>query len=99
AFDLGFLRRELPVDENGSNGLPDIVIDTLAIARRCYRFPSNRLEHIGDNLRLMGRDRAHRAMADTQATWKLLNWFIADMRDRGVALDTLGDVRALQGKL
>lgn len=97
-FDLGFLRNEITPAAGGAAALPRFVVDTLQMARACYQFPSNSLESISAILKLRHRD-AHRALADAIMTWRVLTWFIKDLRDRGMALDVLGDLLALQGKL
>ncbi|HMA36587.1 MAG TPA: exonuclease domain-containing protein [Chloroflexia bacterium] len=97
-FDLGFLRNELPPAVGGAAALPPFVIDTLQLARACYQFPSNSLESISTILKLRHRD-AHRALADALTTWRVLAWFINDLRDRGLLLDSLADLLAMQGRL
>ena len=97
-FDLGFLRNEMTPAAGGAAALPPLVVDTLQVARSCYQFPSNSLESISALLKLRHRD-AHRALADALTTWRVLHWFITDLRDRGVHLDALGDLLALQGRL
>src|SRR4029079_1798886 len=97
-FDLGFLRNEMPPAAGGSAALPGLVVDTLQLARSCYTFPRNSLESISSILKLRHRD-AHRALADALTTWRVLAWFINDLRDRGILLDSLSDLLALQGRL
>jgi len=97
-FDLGFLRNEMTPAAGGADALPRLVVDTLQLARACYQFPSNSLESISSILKLQHRD-AHRALADALTTWRVLTWFIRDLRDRGRLLDVLGDLLAVQGRL
>jgi DNA polymerase-3 subunit epsilon len=91
-FDLSFLAVEFQMCE-----LPLTVhriIDTLALARRCYRFPSNGLQSVAGFLGVhtMGQ---HRALADVLTTKVVLERFLADLRQRGVV--TLGGLLAAQG--
>ena len=88
-FDLGFLRNEMTPAAGGVRRLPRFVIDTLQMARACYQFPSNSLESISAILKLRHRD-AHRALADALTTWRVLIWFINDLRDRGLLLELAG---------
>jgi len=91
-FDLGFLAAEfeicrLPFVDN-------LVIDTLSLARRCYSFASNSLQHVARSLGIQAHDQ-HRAMGDVLTTKQVLDYFLADLLDRGVS--TLGDLTDLQG--
>jgi DNA polymerase III epsilon subunit family exonuclease len=97
-FDLSFLRNEMTPAAGGATALPRYVVDTLQLARACYEFPSNSLESISAILKVRHRD-AHRALADALTTWRVLTWFINDLRDRGILLDSLSDLLALQGRL
>jgi DNA polymerase-3 subunit epsilon len=94
-FDLEFLRSEL---RNLNLSLPENnIIDTLAIARRYYTFPSNSL---GDIARYIGLpiDKQHRALADVTTTKDILEYFIKDLERRGIRLKSLKDILKLQGK-
>jgi DNA polymerase III subunit epsilon len=94
-FDLEFLRSEL---RNLTLYLPENnIIDTLAIARRYYTFPSNSL---GDIARYIGLpiDKQHRALADVTTTKDILEYFIKDLERRGIRLKSLKDILKLQGK-
>jgi len=94
-FDLEFLRSEL---RNLNLYLPENnIIDTLAIARRYYTFPSNGL---GDIARYIGLpiDKQHRALADVTTTKDILEYFIKDLERRGIRLKSLKDILKLQGK-
>ncbi|MGI8587525.1 MAG: exonuclease domain-containing protein [Chloroflexia bacterium] len=97
-FDLGFLRNEMTPAAGGAGALPGLVVDTLQLARNCYQFPSNSLEAVSAILKLRNRD-AHRALADATTTWRVLIWFINDLRDRGRQIDSLADLLAFQGRL
>jgi len=99
AFDLGFLRHELARLDVAATALPALVVDTCALARRCYRFANNSLGFLSTTLRVRAPGPAHRALADVLSTWGVLTWFLADLRAQGVPLATLGDLLALQGAL
>jgi DNA polymerase-3 subunit epsilon len=91
-FDLSFLAAEFRICD-----LPlafDSIIDTLALARCCYRFPSNSLQTVA---RLLGMDTMgqHRALADVITTKMVFDRFLADLRRKGVL--TLADLLAAQG--
>jgi DNA polymerase-3 subunit epsilon len=91
-FDLSFLAMEfrtckLPLTLNP-------IIDTLALARRCYAFPSNGLQTVA---RCLGVDTIgqHRALADVVTTKMILERFVADLRQKGIV--TLGGLLTAQG--
>jgi DNA polymerase III epsilon subunit family exonuclease len=90
-FDLAFLGREL--DMCGCSPISNVIVDTLALARRCYRFPSNSL---GSVARYLGLDTCgeHRALADVVTTRGVLERFLADLRERGAT--TLGQLLEAQ---
>jgi DNA polymerase-3 subunit epsilon len=78
-FDLSFLvaefqrlRRPLPISQ---------VVDTLALARRYYTFPSNSLGAIADQLNL-SYPRRHRALQDARVTSHILTIFLQDLSRR-----------------
>ncbi len=98
-FDMGFLRNEMPPAAGGAAALPRFVVDTLQIARQRYEFPSNSLESIATIIKMGAHRTAHRALADAQTTWRVLTWFINDLRDRGLPMESLGDLLTLQGRL
>jgi DNA polymerase-3 subunit epsilon len=77
AFDLGFLRHEFQLADQTFT-VP-AVVDTLILAQAHYRFPHNSLGAIATSLGLSTRIR-HRAMADVQTTWQVLQRFTADMQ-------------------
>jgi DNA polymerase III epsilon subunit family exonuclease len=91
-FDLSFLSRELEIC--GYSAITSVVIDTLALARHCYRFPSNSL---GSVARFLGLEICgeHRALADVVTTRGILELFLADLVERGVT--TLGQLMEAQG--
>jgi DNA polymerase-3 subunit epsilon len=91
-FDVAFLEAEFQMCD-----LPlacDSIIDTLALARRCYRFPSNSLQAVARFLDVdtMGQ---HRALADVVTTKMVLERFVADLGRKGVV--TLAGLLAAQG--
>jgi DNA polymerase-3 subunit epsilon len=91
-FDLSFLDAEF-----GICGLPPVansVIDTLALARRCYCFGSNSLQSVARALGLVTRGQ-HRALADAVTTKLVLERFLADLHQRSVL--TLGELLEAQG--
>ncbi len=94
-FDLEFLKTEL---SNLNLSLPrGDVIDTLAIARRYYNFPSNSLGEIAKYVGVIV-DRQHRALADVMTTKDIFDFFLKDLSERGIRLKRLKDILKLQGK-
>lgn len=73
-FDLGFLRSEY--DRAGLT-FPDLpVIDTVGMARRFFRFPSNRLGAVAREFGV-SQTGAHRALADCRITEKVFDAMVA----------------------
>jgi DNA polymerase-3 subunit epsilon len=95
-FDLSFLQEELRRLGSAASALPALVVDTCALARQCYRYPSNSLEYLGQALGVRDAHPAHRALADVTTTWGVLGWFLADLRRQGRPVETLADLLALQ---
>ncbi|MFQ6016391.1 MAG: exonuclease domain-containing protein, partial [Anaerolineae bacterium] len=91
-FDLGFLTNELQIARWPP--IENLVVDTLALARRYYSFPSNSLDNVAYYLGLM-RHNAHRAMGDVETTKQVFESFLHDFRRQGV--ETLADLLRLQG--
>jgi DNA polymerase III epsilon subunit family exonuclease len=91
-FDLSFLSRELELCR--CSAITNVIVDTLALARHCYRFPSNSL---GSVARFLGVEICgeHRALADVVTTRGILELFLADLVERGVT--TLGQLMEAQG--
>ncbi|MGD8793640.1 MAG: 3'-5' exonuclease, partial [Anaerolineae bacterium] len=85
-FDLGFLAMELEVARVPPPEGP--VVDTLALARRIYRLPSNSLPAVARSLGVEAGP-AHRAMGDVQTTWGVLDQMLWDL-DRRWGVETLG---------
>ena len=81
-FDLGFLREEF---KRVGLKFPKLhVVDTLAIARKNWKFQSNRLGNIAAELNISSQG-WHRALADVEMTRKIFEHFIAAFRAAGVA--------------
>lgn len=92
-FDLSFLVAAL--EEAGRPIPSNPVVDTLALARHCYGFPSNSLQAVAGRLGIVSA-RRHRALGDARATWRVLEFFIQDLQSRwGIA--TLGELIRAQG--
>jgi DNA polymerase III epsilon subunit family exonuclease len=94
-FDLGFLFIEF--DNLKLSPPENTVLDTLKIARRYYDFPSNNL---GDIARYIGISTLseHRAFADVRITKDVFEFFISDLKRRGVRIKSLKDILKLQGE-
>jgi DNA polymerase III epsilon subunit family exonuclease len=94
-FDLAFLFIEF---NNLKLSPPETrVLDTLKIARRYYDFPSNNL---GDIARYIGISTLseHRAFADVRITKEVFEYFISDLKRRGIRIKSLKDILKLQGE-
>lgn len=90
-FDMGFLEAEL---ERLNLSLPtNPVIDTLFLARRCFRFWSNSLGAIAESLGIPLKTE-HRAMADVRTTKEVLERFLDNFHWRGIR--TLDEILGLQ---
>src|SRR5437868_4124579 len=72
------------------------VVDTLALARRCYSFPSNKLGDVARSLGIKTHG-LHRALADATITWLVLKRFLWDLQAQGVT--TLSQLIKMQGSL
>jgi len=91
-FDLGFLAAELaPL---GHPMIQTPVVDTLALVRRLYFFPSNSLSNVARSLGL-DTGRLHRALSDVLLTRGVMEAIIADKLPYGAS--TLGDILEAQG--
>jgi DNA polymerase III epsilon subunit family exonuclease len=80
-FDLGFLEAEFSACRMTFPRGP--VLDTLAIARRHFSFPSNALSNIADHLNIPVTAK-HRALADVNTTYRIFDHFCSE-----VDMDTL----------
>ena len=90
-FDIGFLNHELRLAWQAK--LRNLTVDTLAIARRAYRFQSNSLDTLTRRLGL-SHPQQHRALGDALAVKGLLWWLADDLKGKGVR--TLGDLLAVE---
>ena len=79
-FDLGFLKAEC--DRVGLRFPKLHVVDTLAIARKGWKFQSNRLGKIAEELNISNGG-WHRALADVEMTRKIFDHFITAFRSAG----------------
>ncbi len=93
-FDMAFLSSELRAV--GYDPPSNPVVDTLALARRCYSFPSNKLGDVAHSLGIKTHG-LHRALADATVTWLVLKRFLWDLQAQGVS--TLTQLIKLQGSL
>ncbi len=81
-FDLGFLTAEF---ERVGLRFPKLhVVDTLAIARKNWKFKSNRLGNIAAELNF-SNENWHRALSDVEMTRKLFEHFISAFKSAGVS--------------
>ena len=94
SFDMSFISAELRAAGFEPPGNP--VVDTLALARRCYSFTSNRLGDVARELGIKTQG-LHRALADATITWHVLKRFMRDLHEDGIT--TLAELIALQGAL
>ncbi|RME48310.1 MAG: WYL domain-containing protein [Chloroflexi bacterium] len=90
-FDLGFVNHELHLAWQAP--LQNPVVDTLAIARKAYRFPSNSLDALTRRLGLL-HPQQHRALGDALAVKHLMWWMADNLQARGVR--TVGDLLEIQ---
>ncbi|MBI3298683.1 MAG: 3'-5' exonuclease [Elusimicrobia bacterium] len=80
-FDVAFLQAEFA---RLGRTMPEVtVLCTLKLARRHFKFPSNRLGAIAEALGVK-MDAAHRAHADAQALRAIFERFLSDFDKRGV---------------
>jgi DNA polymerase-3 subunit epsilon len=91
-FDLGFVSAEMR--RIGRAFRAPTVMDTLEIARRCYRFRSNSLPNVARALNILTPN-AHRALGDAMTTREVFFCFVEDLWKQGVR--TLEDLLNAQG--
>lgn len=92
-FDLGFLDAELA---RAGKDMPDLVaIDTLRLARSCYRLSSYSLSRVAQALGIPTDSRMHRALADVSLTQRVFDRLVKDLWLKGVR--TIADCVAAQG--
>ena len=80
-FDMAFLRMELERIGLKFPGVP--VLDTLAIARKEWKFKSNRLGNIAAELNIPNEN-WHRALSDVEMTRKIFERFMEAFKGRKV---------------
>ncbi len=86
-FDLGFFNMEF---ERLGLKFPELpVVDTLDIARRHWKFQSNKLGSIAAELNI-SNENWHRALSDVEMTRKIFEHFIAAFRAAGAV--TVADI-------
>ncbi|MDT8286472.1 MAG: 3'-5' exonuclease [Elusimicrobiales bacterium] len=86
-FDIRFLRAECGRVGLRFPGLP--VVDTLSIARKNWKFQSNRLGNIAAELNISSEG-WHRALADVETTRRIFDHFVGALRSAGTV--TVGDL-------
>ncbi|OIO00449.1 MAG: hypothetical protein AUJ51_10285 [Elusimicrobia bacterium CG1_02_56_21] len=91
-FDLGFLKAEC---ERVGLRFPKLyVVDTLVIARKSWKFQSNRLGNIAGELNI-SNENWHRALSDVEMTRKIFQHFISAFKAAGAV--TVADLLAKCG--
>lgn len=91
-FDIAFLTAEL---ERVGLKFPKLyVVDTLAIARKNWKFQSNRLAKIAAELNISSEG-WHRALADVEMTRKIFEHFISAFKSAGAV--TVADLVSKSG--
>lgn len=80
-FDVSFLSAEYARIGRVMPAVP--VLCTLKLARRHFKFPSNKLGSIAESLGV-GQSVAHRALADTAALGGIFSHFLAEFEKKGV---------------
>jgi DNA polymerase-3 subunit alpha (Gram-positive type) len=91
-FDMAFLKMEL---ERVGLRFPELpVLDTLVMARRHWKFRSNRLGKIAEELNISSEN-WHRALSDVEMTRRIFEHFIAVFRAAGAA--TVADLMKKSG--
>ena len=91
-FDLGFLANEYEMA--GQPCPSNLVLDTLSLLRRHFRFPSNSLPRVAERLGIRP-EQMHRALADVLTTRGVFAFIADELVARGAR--TLGDFLTLQG--
>ncbi|MBM3460940.1 MAG: 3'-5' exonuclease [Armatimonadetes bacterium] len=91
-FDLGFLAVQF--GEAQRPMLKNLVLDTLLLARRCYKLPDYSLGGLAKALRVE-KETFHRALGDTVMTHRLFQQMAAVLRQK--KLNTVGHLVTFQG--
>jgi DNA polymerase-3 subunit epsilon len=81
-FDIRFLRAEFERVGLKFPALP--VVDTLAIARKNWKFQSNRLGNIAAELNISSEG-WHRALTDVETTRRIFDHFVGALKSAGAA--------------
>ena len=91
SFDISFLETEL---NRAGLFLPPLpIVDTLVLARKCFKFSRNRLGDIATSLEIK-IDRQHRAMDDCIITMNVFYKFVESFKQQG--LKTLDEILYIQ---
>lgn len=91
-FDLGFLREEF---QRVGLRFPELhVVDTLQIARKKWKFKSNRLGSIAGELNISSEG-WHRALSDVEMTRKIFEHFVGALKADGAV--TVADLISKTG--
>ncbi len=88
-FDLGFISNEFRLAR--VNSPANLALDTLPLLRRFFRFRSNSLGRVADDLGIT-RETAHRALADVLTTRQVFEYIVQELRPA-----TLADLLHMQG--
>lgn len=91
-FDLGFLATQMA--EIGRPMLKNLVLDTLLLARRCYKLPDYSLGGLAKALRVE-KETFHRALGDTVMTSRVFQQMVPILQQK--KLSTVGHVITFQG--
>ncbi|MFC1501114.1 exonuclease domain-containing protein [Elusimicrobiota bacterium] len=81
-FDISFLNKELEIC--GLSLPKSQVIDTLQIARKFFKFPSNSLQNIAKYIDLEVEQK-HRAMADVDTMYKVFHYLLNSLKKQGIS--------------
>lgn len=76
-FDLGFMSNEFQLARYSAPG--NLCLDTLTLLRRHFRFRSNALQRVADDLQI-DRTGSHRALADVLTTREIFQYILDELR-------------------
>ncbi len=88
-FDLNFLAHEFYLARVNAPG--NLALDTLTLLRRYFRFRSNALSRVADELGIE-KETSHRALADVLTTRGVFEYIVAELKPR-----TLRELLHMQG--
>lgn len=88
-FDLGFVSHEFRLAR--VNSPANLALDTLVLLRRFFRFRSNALSRVADELGI-AKELSHRALADVLTTRAVFDYIVGELNP-----PTLGDLLHMQG--